>query len=154
VNWDTAIHKQSGCIAFGIVARDCEGFLLGAKCVHLKLLVDPKVAEVMAALHAILFSREVGFFDVVFEGDALQVVRDINSAPPYSSRIGHFIESINQELGCFRSSSVVFVPRECNVAAHTLAKEAVSRRLTAVWLEETPSCILSAVLRDQGVPRS
>jgi hypothetical protein len=26
--------------------------------------------------------------------------------------------------------------------------------LTAVWLEETPSCILSAVLRDQGVPRS
>ncbi len=81
MNWDTAIHKQSGCIAFGIVARDCEGFLLGAKCVHLNLLVDPKVAEVMAALHAILFSREVGFFDVVFEGDALQVVRDINSAP-------------------------------------------------------------------------
>jgi hypothetical protein len=120
----------------------------------LKLLVDPKVAEVMATLHAIIFSIEVGFFYVVFEGDALQVVCDINSAPLYSSRIGHFIESINQELGCFRSSCVVFVPRECNVAAHTLVKEVVSRKLNVVWLEETPNCILSVVLRDQGVPRS
>ncbi len=63
---------------------------------------------------------------------SLQVVREKNSAPPHSSRIGHFVESINQELSSFRSSYVVFVPREANVVAHNLAKENISHRLNAV----------------------
>jgi hypothetical protein len=129
VNRDAAIHKQEGCIALGIVARDCEGCFLGAKCIHLQMLVDPKVAKAMAALHAILFSKDIGFFDVIFEGDALQVVREINSDPPYASHIGHFVESIKHELVLFRSSCVGYAPRETNIATHNLAKDVVSRWL-------------------------
>jgi hypothetical protein len=37
-------------------------------------MIDPHEAEAIATLAAVLFSKEVGFFDVIFEGDALQIV--------------------------------------------------------------------------------
>jgi hypothetical protein len=46
----------------------------------------------MAALEAVAFSMEAGFFDVVFEVDALQIVQDVNSSSPNLSRMGHFVE--------------------------------------------------------------
>jgi len=45
----------------------------------------------MAATHVVIFSKEVGFFDVIFEGDALQVVREIQSASPHACSFGHFV---------------------------------------------------------------
>lgn len=42
---------------------------------------NAKVAKAMSAIHAVLFSKEVGFLDIIFEGDALQVVREMNSNP-------------------------------------------------------------------------
>jgi hypothetical protein len=34
--------------------------------------------EAMTALYAVQFSLEVGFFDVVFEGDAQAVIKEID----------------------------------------------------------------------------
>jgi hypothetical protein len=34
------------------------------------------------ALAVVLFGKEVGFFDVIFEGDALQIVQEINAYFP------------------------------------------------------------------------
>jgi hypothetical protein len=74
---------------------------LGARSVTKQVKVDPKTAEVIAALFSMQFSKEVGFLDVVFEGDAAQVVKEINFVPPYVSRVGHFLENIHLEKGCF-----------------------------------------------------
>jgi ribonuclease HI len=83
----------------------------------------------MAALCAMNFCKEAGFFEVLFEGDATQVVKEINSAPPFLSKIGHFIKSIHSEMSWFRSVVFSFIPRECNTAAHTLAKEATRQKI-------------------------
>jgi hypothetical protein len=112
VNWDAAVNKKEGCVGIGIIARDWEGKFMGAQCIFCSIAADPLVAEAMAATHAVTFSKEVGYFDVMFEGNALQVVRELQLAPPLSSRIGHFVESIQQELVSFRSSSIVHAPRE------------------------------------------
>jgi hypothetical protein len=48
--------------------------------------VDQVVAESKAGLHVVLFCKEVGLFDIVLEGDVLQVVNTINSANPTLSR--------------------------------------------------------------------
>lgn len=78
----------------------------------------------MAALWAMQFSKE-GVFEVIFEGDAAQVVSELHSDPPYLSEIGHFIESIIQELQGLRSARFVHVHRESNIiAAHVFANEA------------------------------
>jgi hypothetical protein len=40
--------------------------------------VEPIVAEEMAGLHAVGFSREVGMFDIILEGEAFQIINKIN----------------------------------------------------------------------------
>jgi D-alanine-D-alanine ligase-like ATP-grasp enzyme len=52
------------------------------------IMVDPKIAKAMEALWAILFCKEVGFFNVIIEDDATHVVNEINSPPHISLILG------------------------------------------------------------------
>jgi hypothetical protein len=36
---------------------------------------DPHTAEIMAATYVVTFRKKVGFFEVIFEGDALNVIK-------------------------------------------------------------------------------
>jgi ribonuclease HI len=148
INWDAAVNKHEGYIGVGIIARDCMGQFLGARSFCQKIRADAKVAETIAALGAVTFSSEAGFFDVICEGDAAQVVADINSDPPFLSSTGHFIESIHLEMLGLRSCRFVFAPREANMAAHTLAKEAICNKNDVCWLEDVTSSISSIVIRE------
>jgi hypothetical protein len=47
-------------------------------------------------------------------------VKTINSKSPILSRFGHFVESINRELGLMRSVMIVYVKWEVNSAAYGL----------------------------------
>ncbi|XP_062152012.1 uncharacterized protein LOC133860414 [Alnus glutinosa] len=85
INFDAAMNKQAGFLGIGIVARDCMGNLLGAKRLTVRLATNSHIAEFMAASHAVIFTREVGFFDVIFEGDAMKVIKEVKSSPPYYS---------------------------------------------------------------------
>jgi hypothetical protein len=89
---------------------------------------------------------------IVFEGDATQVAAEIHSSPPYFSKNGQMIESIIEELVDFRGANFVHVNRECNTAAHALAKEAVNRRLSMCWSQVVPECISSIIRRERLCP--
>jgi ribonuclease HI len=90
INFDAAINKNTGLVGLGVIARDCMGNLLGAKRLSKSMLIDAQTAELMAASYAVSFSSKVGFFNVFFEGDALNVIREVNSNPPHLSRSDHF----------------------------------------------------------------
>jgi hypothetical protein len=50
----------------GGICQDSNGVSLGARSVTKQVNADPKMEEVMAALLAMQFSKEVGFFYVIF----------------------------------------------------------------------------------------
>jgi ribonuclease HI len=154
VNFDAAINKNTGFIGLGLIARDHKGYLLGAKCLTKSFLTDAHTVELMAASYAVNFCSEVGLFNVIFEGDALNVIREVNSNPPFLSRSGHFVEGSKQDVYHLRSFAFVHIPRVLNEAAHTLAKSAAASLCDDVWLEDIPACILDIVTREQQVPRS
>jgi ribonuclease HI len=81
INFDAALDAQQGYVGVGIIARDHMGLFLGARSIVYKLKVQTKIAESIAALGAVLFRKEADFCDVIFEGDAKQVVSEINSDP-------------------------------------------------------------------------
>lgn len=62
VNWDASLNKKDGCVGLEIIARDSAGGFLGARSVTLKMMTEPKIAEVMATLCVVNFSKDVGFF--------------------------------------------------------------------------------------------
>jgi ribonuclease HI len=139
-------------VGIGIVARDNNGEVLGARAVTKPVVAPPKVAEAMAALEAVLFCKAWGFFEVILEGDAKQVIDEVNSATPNLNAAGHFVEGITAEIQGLRVASMVHVGREANSAAHCLANEVSSTSLDSVWLEEISSCILQVVLRESLLP--
>jgi hypothetical protein len=143
LNWDASIHKASGSIGFGCVARDHLRNFLGAKVSHQQILVNPKMVEAMSAHHAVIFVKEVGFASVIFEGDALQVIQALSAAPPHLHSIGHFVENIHHDMESFQ-----FVSFEANGVAHSLAKAIVSQCLDTRWLESPPSLICTQLFRD------
>jgi len=86
INWDAAVNKKKGCIGIGVIARDCQGNFMGAHIFFQKLVVDLKGAKTIAALHAVIFCKEVGFFVIVLEGDALHIIKEINWATSTKSK--------------------------------------------------------------------
>jgi hypothetical protein len=53
---------------------------LGARAITKLAMGVPKVAEAMATLEAELFCKEFSFFGVILEGDAKQIVDEVNAA--------------------------------------------------------------------------
>lgn len=143
---------SKGRTGLGIIARDSSGFCLGARSVTKTVQVSPKIAEVMVALLAVQFSKEVGFMDVMFEGDVAQVVKEIQIEHSSFSRIGHLLECIQSKMRSFKMVNFSYIPRVCNKAADTLAKEASHNCLDLCWLEETPRCVSDIVFREQHCP--
>jgi hypothetical protein len=121
VNWDALVNAKKKYIEIGIVARDNNSNFLGARAVTKSVVVTPKVAEAMAALEAVLFSKAASFFEVILEGDAKQVVDDVNYVTLNLNTAGHFVEGIKAELQGLRYASMVHVGREANNDAHCLA---------------------------------
>jgi hypothetical protein len=70
MNWDASINITKECIGIGVVARDIYGNVLGAKSLTKMVVAIPKLAEVIAAYEAVVFCKEVGFYEIILEGDA------------------------------------------------------------------------------------
>jgi hypothetical protein len=98
VNWNASINITKECIGIDVVARNSIVNVLGAKSLTEKVVAIPKLAEAMAAYEAVVFCKEVGFYDIILEGDAKQVVDDVNSRTPNQNVAGHFVEGIIMEM--------------------------------------------------------
>jgi hypothetical protein len=68
----------------------------------------------------LLLSGEMGFFDIILEGDIMQIVTTISTNLPNWSRFGHFIEGIQEQSLLLWSFRVSNVRKEANSAAHML----------------------------------
>lgn len=139
VNWDAAIDQKIFCVGLGLLARDANGSFLVACGIKMRLVADPTMAEALAALHAVIFAKELGFSRVIFEGDALWIVRAINSNEPCDSNYGHFVEDVKTDKGSLEMSTVTHVVRGANSAAHGLAKEACTHVINKYWWHSIPS---------------
>jgi hypothetical protein len=152
INWDAALNKNMGFIGLGCVARDWMGNFLGAKCTFQQTMVEPKMAKAISAIQAIHFAITEGFSDVVFEGDSLQLIQDINSASPLLSSTGHYVDSIKHLQMVFNLSKFAHCKREANGVAHLLAKEAAIHFIDCTWTESPPSMICNLLCRERFSP--
>jgi hypothetical protein len=111
INWDAAIDMKNRRMGVGIIARDYQVLVVAARSLTLHGHTDSLVAEAWAALHAVVLAKESGLLDFILEGDALQVVNEINLVIPSLSKIGHFTDDIRSVLHSPRSFHVIHVKR-------------------------------------------
>lgn len=77
VNYDVTVDKIKGCIGFGTIDTDSEGFVLATWSTTKNILVELVVAESLAALHVVELSQKLGLQEIILEGDAVQIVNAI-----------------------------------------------------------------------------
>jgi len=68
-------------------------------------------------------------YDIILEGDAKQVVDDVNSRTPKHDVSGRFVEGIIMEMQGLRGVFISHVSRDANNVAHQLAKEASTKEV-------------------------
>jgi ribonuclease HI len=125
----------------GAVIRDHTGEVQAVKSLTHTSLMEPVVAEAMAARMAIQLARELGLKQIQMEGDAKVVVEAVKSNAPDWSCWGHVTEDIRIALQYFKGWDMSFVSRTSNQAAHTIARSASTQVLDEVWTREVPECI-------------
>ncbi|KAF5471734.1 hypothetical protein F2P56_008507 [Juglans regia] len=78
INWDAALWEAHDRLRIGLVARDHEGSILASKIVAKTSCVVPLLAEAIGVFQAVIFASELNLESVIFEGDSLQIVQDLN----------------------------------------------------------------------------
>jgi hypothetical protein len=79
VNWDIAIDVQMKCMGLGVIIRDGMGRVATALSKTLNSLQDPTFDEALGARGAMEFAKDLGFNEIIPEGDSKQVVMAISS---------------------------------------------------------------------------
>jgi hypothetical protein len=68
---------KEGRVGIGLIARDSRGRCLAARSLSLNAHTNATIAEALAAVHTTLFCKELGYTNLIFEGDALQIIKAI-----------------------------------------------------------------------------
>ncbi|GLT69897.1 hypothetical protein SLA2020_420100 [Shorea laevis] len=95
--------------------------------------------------------HDLGLDKVILEGDALQIVRALNTEGTHWSRYGHLTEEARSLLSSLQSWQVVHVKRQHNGVAHSLAKYALTSRKELLLQDAIPECILNLVSTERFV---
>jgi hypothetical protein len=98
--------------------------------------------------------RNLGLQSFLLEGDAKEIVSEIASGGASVGKYGSTVEHTLWILSHVADWSVHFVPREANVVAHNLTRQAVLQRFSPVWIDAFPSCIAASVIAEQQVVSS
>ncbi|XP_042950258.1 uncharacterized protein LOC122282367 [Carya illinoinensis] len=79
-NWDAAVDRGRSKIGVGVVIRDWEGRVVVSMSSPKNFFPDAHLAESYGALKAVLLCKQMGIKQVIFKGDAKQVVMDLTSS--------------------------------------------------------------------------
>ncbi|OMP03760.1 hypothetical protein COLO4_10225 [Corchorus olitorius] len=139
INFDGAVSVGGGFSGYGIVARDSAGQVLGACAGRIPYVADAFVAESFAAVRALSWAREMGFGGIIVEGDALSIIRKLNSPNLDFSPVGAYIEEAKSLSVLFRRCCFQYINRNGNLVAHVLAQHSLSLGEEIVWVDDVPS---------------
>ena len=133
LNWDVGLSAKDGRMGLGLIAWDSQGKCLAARSMSLEVKTDVAGAKAMATANVVIFCKEMGYNNVIFEGDAMQVIKAIEMEGPCMCSYGHMIESIFEELRSFENASFIHVNQKANYAAHELAKLVTTHVTLSTW---------------------
>ncbi|XP_050156314.1 uncharacterized protein LOC126630260 [Malus sylvestris] len=152
INTDAAWSKATHRAGLGWVARDFAGVLQGAGGSGSMSFHSASAAEAAAiriALEGCLFR---GFGNVVIESDAKTIVQMIRKEITQDFRLECILDDIEVLARRMQAVVFVFVPRECNKAAHLVAKYVGEKGRDFVWYCIGPEFLFNTLAQDINLP--
>ena len=79
INFDGAVFDDANMSGVGVVIRDSYGEVLASCSEKISQAYEAEVIEALAAQKALSFAQELGFQNVILEGDALGLIQALKS---------------------------------------------------------------------------
>ncbi|GAU26279.1 hypothetical protein TSUD_224710 [Trifolium subterraneum] len=139
-NVDASFSQASGHTGWGWCLRNSNGVFVAAgtnMSTHKLTIVE---GEAMAILEAMREAISRRWFNIVFESDSKVVVDAIHANHQGVSELSSIIASIRLLLQCNQNFEIKFTKRQANMAAHTLARAAISWS-SRTFFNYVPHCI-------------
>ncbi|MBA0805000.1 hypothetical protein Gohar_004546 [Gossypium harknessii] len=152
LNFDTAFHAQSRQSSSGFVVRNAQGQVLGSGMVRNNFVSDPFMGEMLACLDGLRFATDMGFKNLVVEGDSRSTIVRITEMGRDRSAIGVYVEEIKQRARMFDKIIFRSVDRNANRVAHILAKARSTFNEDRFWVEDVPDMAVLVVKADCPIP--
>ncbi|KAK8694332.1 hypothetical protein V6N13_071886 [Hibiscus sabdariffa] len=144
-NFDASIDAARHSSVAGIVLRNSEGLIMGAGTFPFPHVSNVEMAEARACEKAVSLCKDLGFRNVVIEGDALTVINKIERD---NSEIWALVANIHLLKRNFESITFNYVNRLGNNAAHILAKEGRLFSFPKIWIEDAPPRVEETAQKD------
>ncbi|XP_042958203.1 uncharacterized protein LOC122293808 [Carya illinoinensis] len=100
-NWDVAVDKGKCKIGVGVMIRNWEGRVVASLRSPKDYFPNPHLAESYGVLKAILLCKQLELTQVIFEGNAKQVVLTLNNLNQVESSTGMIMSDAKVLLGSF-----------------------------------------------------
>ncbi|XVE86645.1 hypothetical protein DITRI_Ditri18aG0051300 [Diplodiscus trichospermus] len=123
------------------IIRDSKGFCLGAYAAMVPWTAEIQTIEIQAAIKAMEFALQMGFKEVIIEGDVSGIINGLATSSRDLSNIGTLVEERTQISKLFTKVSFMYTKRGGNKAAHALAKMGSTCTDDNVWVDDCPTSI-------------
>ncbi|KAF5451826.1 hypothetical protein F2P56_026891, partial [Juglans regia] len=134
INWDASVDKHLYLAGFVVVVRDSEGHVLATMRIKQNLLLDPHLAESYASK----FAMELGYQQIILEGDALNVVEGIKIGAQGWDSSSMLILDARSLLNQLQQWTIAHIHKSFNSVAHVLGRSALSIANSVFDIEEVP----------------
>ena len=94
---------------------------------------------------ALSFAAEIGISKAMLEGDSLTIIKALSTDQRSLSSFGLLIDDAKFSSVNFDQLRYSHVKKECNFAAHSLAKFASNISDFQVWMEDVPPQLSSVI---------
>ena len=139
LNFDATLLDGFNQVRLGVVCRHSQGHVLAALSQKVGPVQSMEMAEVLAARRAVVFARELSFFEVQIEGDCLRIIQALQASDRCYTLYGHIIDEIKRLGSLLWRCQFQHVKRDENRLAHGHARQAALAADTNVWVEDLPS---------------
>ncbi|KAL0000944.1 hypothetical protein SO802_014725 [Lithocarpus litseifolius] len=148
INFDGAVFPSENRLGIGVVIRDSAGLVIASCSQRLSQAYRSDEVEAFAAAKALSFAAEISISKAVMEGDSLTIIKALSSDQRSLSSFGPLIDDAKFSSVNFDQLRYSHVKRECNFAAHSLAKFASNISDFQVWMEDVPPQLSHVIQAD------
>ncbi|KAL5748230.1 hypothetical protein ACOSQ2_025527 [Xanthoceras sorbifolium] len=148
LNVDASLLAAGEGFGVGAVIRDDFGVLVAVHGLYFSGQVLVEVAEARAVLEGLKLAAGLAVFPLVVESDALSVVNLCASLSLSRGDVDNLIFDVQALLSSLRVVSIGFVPRACNVIAHSIARRALFSCSPCFWINSFPSWLSKLAMDD------
>ena len=148
LNVDAAYNEDERACASGAIIRDNMGGFVAASVLYIPHMSSASMAEAIVMKHGLELANFIGCNAIEAESDSLEVVQNCSG----EEQIWNDATAVYAE--CFTLAASIgkvefkHCKRDCNKAAHEIARNDFLSKLSCNWVDEPPSFILQTLIDD------